>query len=67
MIEKSNHICFVKIADEALVLRGGQNRIQDLKRGIGTHPSGIRGVSVESAEGLTIAELHVLFHTDKLE
>lgn len=47
----------VRISDEAFVVRGGQNRIEDIRRGIGTHPSGITGVSVESAEGVTIVEL----------
>lgn len=47
----------VRIADEAFVVRGGQNRIEDIQRGIGTHPSGITGVSVESADGVMIAEL----------
>lgn len=46
-----------KISDEALVVRGGRNRPEDIQRGTGTHPSGVTGVSVESAAGLTIAEL----------
>jgi hypothetical protein len=28
-----------KIPDEALVVRGGKNRSEDILRGIGTHPS----------------------------
>ncbi|MCY3743105.1 MAG: flavoredoxin [Candidatus Poribacteria bacterium] len=47
----------VRVSDEALVVRGGRNRIEDIRRGIGTHPSGITGVSVESSEGVTIVEL----------
>jgi hypothetical protein len=46
-----------RIPDEALVVRGGQNRPEDLERGTGTHPSGVTGVSVESAVGVTVAEL----------
>ncbi len=38
-----------RIPDEALVVRGGRNRLEDIERGTGTHPSGITGVSVESA------------------
>ena len=46
-----------KIADDAIVVRGGQNLPTDIARGTGTHPSGVVGVSVESAEGKTAAEL----------
>jgi hypothetical protein len=45
------------IADEALVIRGGRNRPEDIERGFGTHPSGVTGISVESAIGLSIAQL----------
>jgi len=45
------------IPDDALVLRGGRNRPEDLERGTGTHPSGVTGVSVESAAGLSMQEL----------
>jgi hypothetical protein len=45
------------IPDEALVVRGGRNRPEDIQRGTGTHPSGLTGVSVECATGLTVAEL----------
>lgn len=37
------------IPDGALVVRGGRNEPADLERGIGTHPSGVTGVSVECA------------------
>jgi hypothetical protein len=47
----------VEIPDEAIVMRGGRNRSEDIQRGIGTHPSGITGISVECAIGVTIAEL----------
>ena len=58
MVNNSRFVDYsVRIADEAFVVRGGQNRTEDIQRGIGTHPSGITGVSVESAEGVTIAEL----------
>jgi hypothetical protein len=46
-----------KLPDEALVVRGGRNRPEDIRRGTNTHPSGITGVSVESAPGLSVAEL----------
>lgn len=46
-----------KIPDEALVVRGGRNRPADIARGTGIHPSGVTGVSVESAAGLSVAEL----------
>ena len=46
-----------KIPDEALVVRGGRNRPVDIVRGTGTHPSGVTGVSVESAVGVSVAEL----------
>lgn len=36
------------LPDEALVVRGGLNRPEDLERATGTHPSGVTGVSVES-------------------
>jgi hypothetical protein len=45
------------IAEDAVVVRGGRNRPVDLERGTGTHPSGITGVSVECASGLTVEEL----------
>ncbi|MBN3884580.1 MAG: flavoredoxin [Nostoc sp.] len=45
------------IPDEALVVRGGRNRPEDIRRAIGTHPSGITGISVECAVGLSVAEL----------
>jgi len=57
MAEKSRTILLVRIADDAFVVRGEQNRVEDIQRGIGMHPSGIIGVSVESAEGVSIVEL----------
>ena len=38
-------------------MRGGRNRPADIVRGTGTHPSGVTGVSVECAVGLSVAEL----------
>jgi hypothetical protein len=38
-------------------VRGGRNRPEDIDRGFGVHPSGAAGVSVESAAGLSVAEL----------
>jgi hypothetical protein len=46
-----------RISDEALVVRGGRNRAEDIERGMGIHPSGITGVSVESAADSTVADL----------
>jgi hypothetical protein len=45
------------IPDDAVVVRGGQNRPEDINRGTGTHPSGVTGVSVESAAGATVEQL----------
>lgn len=39
------------------MVRGGRNRPEDIERGMGTHPSGITGVSVKSAAGLSVEEL----------
>ena len=58
MVERSHSMDYpIRITDNAFVIRGGQNRVQDIQRGIGTHPSGVTGVSVESADGVTITEL----------
>jgi len=46
-----------RIPDDALVVRGGRNAPADLRRGMGTHPSGVTGISVESAAGATVDEL----------
>ncbi|GAP95755.1 hypothetical protein [Leptolyngbya sp. NIES-2104] len=46
-----------RIPDEAIVVRGGRNRPEDIRRSIGTHPSGITGISVECGEGLSVEEL----------
>ena len=46
-----------RIPDEALVVRGGRNQPEDLRRGTRTHPSGVTGASVECAEGLSLKEL----------
>ena len=46
-----------KIPDEAIVMRGGRNRAEDIQRGMGTHPSGITGISVEFGIGVTLSEL----------
>lgn len=39
------------------MVRGGRNRPEDIERGTATHPSGITGVSVESAAGVAVADL----------
>jgi len=46
-----------RIPDDALVVRGGRNSAADLRRGTGTHPSGITGVSVECATGVPLDDL----------
>lgn len=38
-------------------MRGGRNRPEDIQRGTGTHPSGVTGISVECAVGLSVVEL----------
>jgi hypothetical protein len=40
------------LSDSAIILRGGRNRPEDIRRGIGTHPSGVTGISVECEEGI---------------
>jgi hypothetical protein len=46
-----------RLPDDALVVRGGLNTPEQIAEKIGTHPSGVVGVSAESAPGLTAAEL----------
>lgn len=46
-----------RIPDEALVVRGGRNLPDDLRRGSQTHPAGVTGASVECREGLSVEEL----------
>jgi hypothetical protein len=46
-----------RIPDEALVVRGGRNQPDDLRRGMQMHPSGFAGVSAECAAGLPLLEL----------
>lgn len=45
------------IPDDAIVIRGGRNRPEDIRRGTGTHPAGVTGVSVECSIGVAISEL----------
>jgi hypothetical protein len=45
------------VPDEALVVRGGKNRPEDILRGTGLHPSGVVGISVECAVGASVEEL----------
>jgi hypothetical protein len=49
-----------RISDKAIVVRGGQNRPEDIRRGMGTHPSGVTGISVECGEGVSVKELSAL-------
>lgn len=60
MTEKSNDDDSIRIPDDAFVVRGGQNRVQDIQRGMAMHPSGIVGVSVESADSVTIEDLSIM-------
>ena len=46
-----------RIPDEALVIRGGRNSPEDLRRGTRTHPSGVTGASVECEAGMSVKEL----------
>jgi len=46
-----------ELPDAAWVVRGGGNRVEDITRGLATHPSGVTGVSVESAPGLSVEDL----------
>ena len=48
------------LSDNAIVLRGGRNRPEDIRRGIGTHPSGITGISVECEDAISVQELSAL-------
>ena len=45
------------LPDSAKVVRGGQNMVSDIIRRTGRHPSGVTGVSVESAAGKSVEEL----------
>jgi hypothetical protein len=47
----------VPLPDEALVVRGGRNTPEQVEASVDHHPSGVVGVSVRSAPGLTVAEL----------
>ena len=47
------------LPDEALVVRGGQNNAEHIRRKYKPHPSGVTGVSVHSAPGASVAELAV--------
>lgn len=45
------------ISNEAIVVRGGRNLAEDIRRGMGTHPSGVTGISVECGEEVSVQEL----------
>jgi hypothetical protein len=47
------------LPDDAIVVRGGLNTPAQIDEKYDRHPSGVVGVSVESAPGLTAAELAV--------
>lgn len=46
-----------RIADNAVVVRGGSNQPDHIDQAIGMHPSGVMGFSVQCAENVSIAEL----------
>ena len=48
-----------RIPDEAFVVRGGRNLAEDIRRGTGTYPCGVTGISVECALGLSVKELAI--------
>lgn len=48
-----------RIPDEAFVVRGGRNLPEDIRRGMGTHPCGLTGISVQCALGLSVKELAI--------
>jgi hypothetical protein len=48
-----------RLPDEAFIVRGGQNTPALVRKGLGTHRSGVTGVSVHSAPGASVAELAV--------
>jgi hypothetical protein len=45
------------IPDDAMVVRGGRNRAEDLLRGTHTQPSGVTGFSVECTVDVSVEEL----------
>src|SRR5205823_11524182 len=47
------------LPDDAFVVRGGRNTPALVRKGLGTHRSGVTGVSVHSAPGASVAELAV--------
>ena len=47
----------LRIPDDAFVVRGGRNQASDIQRGTGTHPAGVTGISVESAERVSVTKL----------
>lgn len=46
-----------RISNEAIVVRGGRNRPEDIRRSMGTHPSGVTGISGECGDGVSVQEL----------
>ena len=46
-----------RLPDAAVVVRGGRNTPEHAADGLRTHPSGVVGVSVESAAGATVEQL----------
>ena len=45
------------LPDDAVLVRGGRNRIEAIEWAMATHPSGVTGISVESAAGGSVREL----------
>jgi hypothetical protein len=46
-----------QLPDDALVVRGGLCLSEDIRRRVATHPSGVTGVSVQSAAGASLDQL----------
>lgn len=55
-----------RIPDEALVIRGGRNLPDDIRRGTGTHPSGVTGISVECGLGVSVEDLAAVVPHEQL-
>ena len=54
------------LPDDALVVRGGRNSPEQVEKAFATHPGGVTGVAVESAAGLTVAQLAAIVPADRV-
>jgi hypothetical protein len=48
-----------RIPDDAVVVRGGLNLPDGIRRGMNVHPCGVTGISVECGSGVPVVELAV--------